>query len=147
MIKLKELKSQWETDCAMDQTELGNEAARIAKLHSKYVFLFAEARLALRKADVDYAKTRLVKMQYWRGQLSKEELQALGWKQYLGNTPLKTEMADMLDADDTIITLKDRVEYLKTVYATLESILKSIGSRTYDVKNAIEWTKYTQGII
>jgi hypothetical protein len=147
MIKLRELKSEWVEDAKIDKLELGDEATRIPELHSKYVFLYADSKLALRKAEAEYYKTRSMMRRYYRGELSLEELQALKLKQYQGNRPLKDEMEELLNANDDLSLLKDRVEYYKTMALTLESILKSLGSRTWDVKNAIEWTKYTQGMI
>ena len=38
-----------------------------------------------------------------------------------------------------------KAEYFKTVIYTLEQILRSINSRTWDIKSAIEWNKFTNG--
>ena len=56
-------------------------------------------------------------------------------------------MDEYITTDEDLITQQDKLEYLKTVQMQLESILKSINSRTWDIKNSIEWTKFTNGIM
>jgi len=70
----------------------------------------------------------------------------LGWDQYLGAKPLKNEMDEQLDGDFDLIKKKDRIVYWETIVDTLERILRSIGSRGWDIKNAIEWHKFTNGM-
>jgi hypothetical protein len=69
----------------------------------------------------------------------------LGWEQYLNARPLKNEMDDVMNTDDDIMRLVDKMEYLKTIMYQLEQIIKSINSRTWDIKSAIEWYKFTNG--
>ena len=90
---------------------------------------------------------RRVKWKYFRGELSQEELNNLGWDQYLGNQPLNNQMNEVLDSDPDIIKLTDKVEYVEACLYQCEMILKSIQSRSFDIKNAIEWTKFTNGLL
>jgi hypothetical protein len=144
-MKLQEIQAMWEQDCKVDQTNLGRAAARVPELHAKYLNMLTSVRLQYRKAEADYLRLRKLKNRYYRGELTKEELVELGWDQYLSNKPLKNEMEDVLNMDDDIIHLIDKMEYIKTVLYQLEQILKSINSRTWDVKSAIEWYKFTNG--
>ena len=41
--------------------------------------------------------------------------------------------------------LQDKVAYYKTLVFTLEQILRSLNSRTWDLKTAVEWQKFTNG--
>ena len=144
-MKLQEIQAMWEQDCKVDQTNLGRAAARVPELHAKYLNMLTSVRLQYRKAEADYLRLRKLKNRYYRGELTKEELVELGWDQYLSNKPLKNEMEDVLNMDDDIIQSMDKLEYIKTVLYQLEQILKSINSRTWDVKSAIEWYKFTNG--
>jgi hypothetical protein len=47
--------------------------------------------------------------------------------------------------DEDLNLLTDKIEYYKTVVFTLEQILRSLNSRTWDIKSAIEWNKFTNG--
>ena len=78
--------------------------------------------------------------------MSDKELTELGWQQYLGAKPLKNEMEEHLQGDFDLIKKQDRISYYETVVSFLESVLRSIHSRGWDIKNAIEWHKFTNGI-
>ena len=147
MMKLTELQEMWKRDCVIDETNLGRASAKIPELHAKYLNLLSSAKLQSRKAESDYLKLRRVKYRYFRGELTQTELQDLGWLQYQGVKPIKAEMDEYITTDEDLITQQDKLEYLKTVQMQLESILKSINSRTWDIKNSIEWTKFTNGIM
>lgn len=144
-MKLNELQEMWAADCQIDQTNLGRSAARVPELHAKYLNFLSSVRLQHRKAEAEYLRLRKLKTRYFRGELTKEELVELGWDQYLNNRPLKNEMEEVMATDEDIIRATDKVEYLKTIMFHLEQILKSINSRTWDIKSAIEWHKFTNG--
>ena len=146
-MKLTELQDEWERDAPIDITNLGKDASRVPILHSKYVTLLSRSKLQLRKAESDYLNTRRKKYKYYRGEMTREELEHEGWNQFQGNKPLKNEMDEFLACDEDLIYLQDKVEYFKTVQFTLEQILRSINSRTWDVKSSIEWTKFTNGMM
>ena len=146
-MKLTEIQEAWENDSRIDETNLGREATRVPMLHSKYLSLLSKTRLQLRKAESDYFNTRRLKYRYYRGEMSREELQVLEWEQFQGNKPLKNEMDEFLQCDKDLIELQDKVEYFKTVIYTLEQIIRSINSRTWDVKTAVEWHKFTNGMM
>ena len=75
------------------------------------------------------------------------ELSDEGWDQWQGNKPLKNEMDEFLQVDADLIILQDKIEYLKTIMYQLEQIIRSLNSRTWDIKNSIEWTKFTNGLM
>ena len=146
-MKLTELQESWKTDAQIDHTNLGRSAARTPELHAKYLNLLTSARLQTRKAESDYFKLRRIKYRYFRGELTRQELTDMGWDQYQGVKPIKNEMDEFLQTDNDLITSQDKLEYLRTVLYQLESILKSIHSRTWDIKNAIEWEKFSNGMM
>jgi hypothetical protein len=146
-MKLQELQDMWTEDCKIDMSNLGRAAATVPELHAKYLGILSTVRLQYRKAEAEYLKIRKLKIQYYRGELSKDELQVLGWDQYLHNKPLKNEMEDVLQSDEDIIRYMDKIEYLKTILLHLEQIIKSINSRTWDIKSSIEWYKFTNGVL
>ena len=55
-------------------------------------------------------------------------------------------MEEHLQGDFDLIKKQDRISYYETVVSFLESVLRSIHSRGWDIKNAIEWHKFTNGI-
>lgn len=146
-MKLTDIQEEWVKDSSIDETNLGRESIRVPTLHAKYLTYLSKVKLQLRKAESDYYNTRRLKYRYYRGEMSREELATLEWEQFQGNKPLKNEMDEFLQCDSDLIELQDKVEYFKTVIFTLEQVLRSINSRTWDIKTAVEWTKFTNGMM
>ena len=146
-MKLSDLQDSWKDDCKIDEMNLGRESARTPNLHAKYLNYLSSTRLNLRKAESDYLNCRRMKYKYYRGEMTKQELEDEGWEQWQGNKPLKNEMDEFLTVDSDLILLQDKVEYFKTVLYQLEQIIRSLNSRTWDIKNAIEWQKFTNGMM
>ena len=146
-MKLSELQEMWAEDCKIDETNLGKESARVPLLHAKYINFLSSTRLNLRKAESDYFNCRRKKYRYYRGEMSRDELESEGWTQWQGTKPLKNEIDEFLQGDADLITIQDKVEYFKTVLYQLEQIIRSINSRTWDIKSSIEWAKFTNGLM
>lgn len=144
-MKLTEINDEWKRDSVINELELGREAVKVPTLHAKYLTMLSNAKLQQRKAESDYNNLRRVKYRYYRGELSREDLENLGWSQFQGNKPLKNEMDEYLAYDDELNALLDKTEYFKTMVYTLEQIIRSINSRTWDIKSSIEWSKFTNG--
>ena len=147
MATLNELQTQWAEDCKLDELDLGTESTRTPVLHSKYVTLLSNSKLQLRKAVADLKRLENVKSDYYRGELSKEELDQLGWEPWRKNAVLRSDMRDQLDSDPDIIKQQDKVYYLETTVDFLDRVLRSLNSRGWDIKNAVEWNKLQSGLI
>lgn len=146
-MKLTELQEMWAKDCKIDELNLGKESVTTPNLHAKYLNLLTSTRLNLRKAESDYLSCRRKKYKYYRGEMTQQELDDEGWDQWQGNKPLKNEMDEFLQVDSDLIKFMDKVEYFKTIMFQLEQILRSLNSRTWDIKNCIEWSKFTNGMM
>jgi hypothetical protein len=144
-MKLSEIQEMWSKDCKIDQLNLGPESTKTPEFHAKYLNLLTNAKLQLRKAEADYYRMRRTKLRYYKGELTRQELEELGWNQYQGLKTLRNEMDDVLQCDEDLIKITDKIEYVKAVLYQLEQILRSLNSRTWDIKSAIEWTKFTNG--
>ena len=147
MITLNELQEEWKSDCKIDELNLGSESVKTPELHAKYLNYLTTFKLQLRKYEAQMLSLRRIKGRYLRGELSKEELDSLGWEQYLGNQPLKQEMQEVLDSDPDVMKIMDKVEYIRACLYQCEYVMKSLNSRTWDIKNTIEWTKFSNGLM
>jgi len=146
-MKLSDLQQSWEKDAKIDEMNLGGESTRIPILHAKYLNFLTSAKLNLRKAESEYANMRRKKYRYYRGEMTKFELDDEGWSQWQGTKPMKNEMDEFLSFDSDLVALQDKIEYFKTVLYHLEQIIRSLNSRTWDIKNHIEWLKWSNGSI
>ena len=55
-------------------------------------------------------------------------------------------MQKYLDADEKLSTSSLKIEYYDTMLTYIESILKVIQNRTYQIKNAIEFMRFNSGM-
>jgi hypothetical protein len=76
-----------------------------------------------------------------------DELKEHNWNQYQGLKPLKNEVEDIVNCDEDVIRCVDKVEYMKAMLYQLEQIIRSLNGRGWEIKNAIEWTKFTNGLM
>lgn len=144
-MKLQDLKDDWSKDSKIDDSKLSNESLGIAQLHSKYLNVLVDTKQKLIKTKYNILTLRKVKTKYFKGEMTKQELDDYGWEQWQYNKPLKSELADLLDGDTDIADEKVKQEYLETVIYFLESVLGSLRNRSFDIKNAISWNNYLQG--
>ena len=55
-------------------------------------------------------------------------------------------MTKYMDADEILSTSSLNIDYYDTMLVYLESILKVIQNRTYQIKNAIEFMRFNSGL-
>ena len=58
----------------------------------------------------------------------------------------KDTMQKYLDADQKLSGVSLKIDYYDTMLVYIESILKQISNRTYQIKNAIEFMRFNSGL-
>ena len=58
----------------------------------------------------------------------------------------KETMQKYLDADEKLSGVSLKIDYYETMLSYLEEILKQITNRTYQIKNSIEFMRFTSGL-
>lgn len=142
---IEQIKENWKADCVIDESKLAYSSVETAKLHSKYLNLLIDTKLKITRNKAQFDEYKRVKIKYYKGEMTKEELEEHGWEQYKYNKPLKSEMEDLLSGDSELNKYKYRLEYLQSVEYLLESILSQIKSRDFQIKNIITWKQFTAG--
>ena len=145
LLTSEELMETWAIDCKIDQTALMHTMYNHPMLHSKYLTLLQTYKIQLRKHAMRYAKLKSLKIRYFNGELTKEELVSKGWLQYLFKKPLKSEMESLLDADTELQALQEQSLYIETLVQACESIMKDINARYFLFKNLVEYEKFQSG--
>lgn len=144
-MNIEQIQDEWDKDSEIDDNYLGEHATKTAKLHAKYVRILVSVKLKHTKLNSDYNLLRKNKFRYFRGELSRDDLSALGWSQWQGVKPLKNEMDEFLQGDEDLNTMKVKIEYLETMIYLLESILTQIKARDWQLKTAVEWKRFLAG--
>lgn len=144
-MKLEEIQQLWEKDCEIDRAELGEESLKIAQLHSKYFKLFSAERLLYKKLEKDIKILQKVKFEYYNGILSHDELKERGWDPFSLKV-LKSDLHIYLDGDVDIHNAQLKLEYQKEKIDFLENVIKALNNRNFQIKNAIDWAKFMNGV-
>lgn len=144
-MNIKELQAEWENDAVIDSNKLDIASIETAKLHSKYINILVDTKLKLVKYKNDLNVLKKNKSKWMRGEMSKEELDSLGWEQWQFNKMLKNEIADALLGDEDVIKAQGRVEYLDVVVTFLEGVLTQIKARDFQIKNSVQWKIFLAG--
>jgi hypothetical protein len=144
-MKLDELSQEWIQDAKIDTTELGVASLKIPELHSKYLKIYFDERRKLKALEFQSKELSLKKYEYYNGKLSQEELDELNWEPFAKRL-MKNEVDMYLDSDKDIIQNNIRIINQKEKLAFLEEVLKNINQRNFQIKNAIDWRKFTQGV-
>ena len=145
-MNIERIKEMVETDLKIDGTELGDESIRIPQLHSKYLNIYHDESLILRKLDVDLKILQKQKWEYYNGKMSQQELATLGWEPF-GHRILKQDLDIYLESDTDIIKHESKIDLQKAKVEYIDSILKGINNRNWVIRNAIEWRKFMSGVI
>jgi len=140
---LEQLQDLAEKDLKINDTELDLESLKTPQLHNKYLKHLNNFKLLLSKSNADYYKLRKEKWEYYTGKAPQHVYAEKPFNLKI----LKTDIDKYMDADPELVKLKQKVEYIQTVIDFLDRTIKSISNRGFQIKNAIDWRKFTSGAI
>ena len=143
-MKLEDIQALWESDSRLDRSELGEESLRIPQLHSKYYKIYSTERTTLRTWEKEYKRLYKDKFEYYNGTLSEEDLKLHGWEPFSLRI-LKTDLNTYLEADADIAKAKALIAQQEDKIEFVESIIKTLPARGYQIKAAIDWEKFKVG--
>ena len=147
-MNLENILELWKKDSVIDDMKLDEASRDSAKLHSKYLELHSVAKLKLKKLELDFKPILRDKFMHYNGKLSQEELQEKNWDPdpLNGLTVLKGDLDKWYDADPIIQEHQIKIAMQKEIVETLKEIMENIKWRHQNIKNMIEWRKFTSGI-
>lgn len=143
MIDLETLQGMWNEDSKIDPDNLHTESLNIPVLHSKYYDIYNTLMLLRKKAEQQRKNIRHERYEYFSGKADPEV--------YI-NDPFpkkirdKETMQKYLDADTKLSGVSLKIEYYEVMLRFIEEILKQITNRTYQIKNAIEFMRFSSGM-
>ena len=139
------IKQLVEQHLKIDGTELGDESLRIPMLHGKFLNIFHDESLVLRKLETDYRLMRRRKWEYYSGKMSQDELRELGWEPFATRV-LRQDLDVYMDSDQDLVVLISRIDLQKAKVEYLDLVIKQINNRNWVIRNAIEWRKFMSGV-
>lgn len=141
---IENILEEWQTDCKMDRTHLDREAVTIPQLHHKYFKIMVSERLLMRKLEAEMKQLKLDKHEFYT-QGHTKETQDKGWTLPSKGLILKADLPMYMEADSEIVSLNLRIGYQLEKIDLLESIIKMVMNRNFQIKSAIDWIKFEQG--
>lgn len=144
MMKIEKIFEEWDADTDFDKTELGDEALKVSKLHHKYFRILSQERITRRSLEADLKILRLEKFEFYTQGPSKESVER-GWEMPPIGRVVKSEVNNYMEADKDMIALSLKIGIQNEKIDLLESIIKTILSRGYNIKAAIDWEKFKMG--
>ena len=142
-ISLDYIQEIWEKDSKLDMDNLHTESTGIPTLHAKYFNLYNTVFLLRKKAEQQRKNIRHQRYEYYS---EKQTLMSMLRIRFQKKIRDKETMQKYLDADDRLSTVSLKIDYYDTMLVYLESILKQINNRTYQIKNAIEFMRFNAGL-
>ena len=140
-MNIDEIENLWEKDSKIDPDNLHEESIKIPSLHAKYFKIYNNITLLKKMEENKLKIVRKEKWIYYSGKADPEVYK----ENPFDHKVLKQDMEKYLDADEELLKLISKIDYYNTILNYLDSILKTILNRTYQIKNSIEYMRFTAG--
>ena len=140
---LDTIQDMWEKDAKIDRDNLHDESLNIPSLHAKYFQIYNTIFLLRKKAEQQRKNIRHERYEYFSGKADPDVYRQNPFPKKIRD---KDTMTKYLDADEKLSNASLKIEYYDTMLTYLESILKVIQNRTYQIKNAIEFMRFNAGM-
>ena len=141
-MNLENLQKMWKTDSVLDDDLHDNDSLAIPQLHMKYMEFHNTYSLMKKEREIEMRRLIKEKWLYYKGKAPSSVYKEMPFDLKLTT---KEEITMFIDADEDITKLQFKIDYIDQVLSFLDGVLRMINSRTYHIKNAIEWKKFQSG--
>ena len=142
-VDLDTIQGMWEKDSKLDPDNLHTESLNIPTLHAKYFELYNTIFLLRKKAEQQRKNIRHERYEYFSGKADPDVYVTDPFPKKIRD---KDTMQKYLDADAKLSKASLKIDYYDTMLVYIESILKQINNRTFQIKNAIEFMRFNAGL-
>jgi len=144
-MNIQQIREMAEVDLKIDGTELADESIRIPQLHGKYLNIYHDETLMLRKYEMEFQSLRRLKWEYYSGKMSQDTLKELGWPPF-DLRVLRNDYDVYLESDADLLKLQAKIGVQKAKVDYLDSLIKGINNRQWVIRNAIDYLKFKSGV-
>ena len=142
-MNLEEIQELVDKDLKINDSELDLESIKTPQIHNKYMKLLTKFKLMLSRNESEF---HIIKKQKWEYYTGKADPSVYAENPF-NLKILRQDVDKYIDSDEDIIKLKQKSDYLNTVVDFLDRTVRQISNRTFTIKNAIDWKKFTSGAI
>lgn len=140
---LEELQELADKDLKINDSELDLESIKTPQIHNKYMKHLTKFKLMLSRAESELHIVKRTKWEYYTGKADSTVYVEKPFNLKI----LRQDVDKYIDSDEEVIKAKQKVDYLTTVVDFLDRSIRQISNRTFTIKNAIDWKKFTSGAI
>lgn len=146
-----QIKKEWSEDCKIDfqfknkeyTEDLASIALNIPYQHNKYLNYYSDLQQEKLHRELLLKKLIRSKREYYGG-----EADGKVYKEKPLGSYIKTaeKMKTFLEGDDDILALEGHIKCIDQVLYYVDNVMKQITNRGFQVKSAIEWEKFINGV-
>lgn len=147
----EKIKEEWKQDSHIDfqfknkeyTEDLGRLALEIPYQHNKYLNYYSD--LSQTKVAVEFQLRSLIrsKREYYSGEA---DAKVYAEKPFGGSIKTAEKMKTYLESDEEIIELEAKISYIEQALYYVDHVMKQISNRGFQIKSAIDWEKFINGV-
>ena len=141
-MNLEKFQDMWRVDSVIDGDLYCEESTKIPQLHMKYMEYHNTFSLMKKERELEMKRLVKEKWLYYKGKAPSAVYKEMPFDFKLTT---KEEISMFIEADEDICKLQYKIDYIEQVLLYLDSILRMINNRNFQIKNAIECEKFKNG--
>ena len=142
-MNLEQLQEKWKKDSVIDPDLYCEESIKIPQLHMRYMEYYNTFSLMKKERESEMKGLIKEKWIYYKGKAPSTIYKELPFDLKLTD---KKEVEMFIGADEEVRKLQYKIDYIDQVLYFLDSILRMINNRNFQIKNAIDWEKFKNGL-
>jgi len=145
-ISLEDLMELWSRDSKINRDELGAESLRTPELHSKYLNYLTFHRTVSKAVNAEYMTMRKNMTEYYEGKHNTDKpfLEEYGLEPVRAMI-LRDQIPTYLETDPRLVPLLLKKAVHDEIVEYCKAVILNLKDRTWTIRNAIEWEKFTNG--
>jgi hypothetical protein len=141
-MNFEDIMQMWEQDSKIDPVELDTASLNIPALHAKYLKIFSDYRFKKKQTTLQMKQLVRRKFEYYTGKADAQEYKDNPFDLKI----LKTDLNLYIESDEEVKNLQLRLDQYEIIIDYLDGVIKMLNNRSYQIKNAIQWKTYIEGI-
>ena len=144
-MKIEDILNLWEQDSEIDITNLSVESLNTPKLHHKYIKILYAERIILEQLRAYYKQYFRDRHDLITGSIDEETCKKYSWKPN-PKLILRGDIQMHIEAEEETIKMTLRIASQKEKIDVLESILKMVSNRGFQIKSTIDTLRFEAGL-
>ena len=141
-MNFEDIMQMWEQDSKIDPIELDTASINIPSLHAKYLKIFSDYRFKKKQAALQMKQLVRRKFEYYTGKADAQEYKDNPFDLKI----LKSDLNLYIESDEEVKNLQLRIDQYEIIIDYLDGVIRMLNNRSYQIKNAIQWKTYIEGI-